>query len=139
MTPSGLTILLAVEPIDMRRSFRGLALAVQEHLGKDPKAEKAMFAFVNARRDMMKILWRDATGWCLLSKKLDARTVPPMKDIAPGQKSMVVDARTLQVFLAGVESARRTRSMAMDARAAAEHVRDGLARENPQRSTRNRR
>ena len=131
--------MLAVQPIDMRRSFDGLALAVKEHLGRDPLSERAMFAFVNARRDMMKILWRDQTGWCLLGKRLDERIVPPPKDIPPGQKSIVVDARVLQSLLEGVERARRTKKTVADARAAANRAREEIARAKSQLTTRNRR
>ncbi len=65
MMPGGFRIMLCVTPMDMRASFDGLALAVKERLAIDAKAERAMFVFLNKRRDMMKMLWRDATGWCL--------------------------------------------------------------------------
>jgi transposase len=35
MTPKGMAVLLAVQPVDMRRSFDGLARCVQEQLGRD--------------------------------------------------------------------------------------------------------
>lgn len=139
MTPAGLVIMLAVQPIDMRRSFDGLALAVKEHLGKDPLSERAMFAFINSRRDMMKILWRDSSGWCLLGKRLDTRIIPQPKDIPPGQKSIVVDARVLQSLLEGTERVRRVRNVVHDARAAATRAREEISRSKPQLSTRNRR
>jgi transposase len=75
MTPKGMTVLLAVQPVDMRRSFDGLARCVQEQLGRDARTERAMFVFVNKRRDLLKLLWRDATGWCLLAKRLDKNVV----------------------------------------------------------------
>jgi len=34
-----------------------------------------MFVFLNKRRDMVKMLWRDATGWCLLAKRLERRLI----------------------------------------------------------------
>jgi len=48
---------------------------VQEQLGLDARTERAMFVFVNKRRDLLKLLWRDVTGWCLLAKRLDKRVV----------------------------------------------------------------
>ena len=75
MTPAGMSVLLAIEPVDMRRSFDGLARTVQEQLGRDAAGERLMFLFVNRRRDILKPLWRDATGWCLRCKRLDEVSV----------------------------------------------------------------
>ncbi len=61
---------VAVEPIDMRRSIDGLVLAVTERLQQDAKVERALYAFANARRDRVKIIWRTSTGWCLLYTRL---------------------------------------------------------------------
>lgn len=102
MTPSGMQVLLATEPVDMRRSFRGLADAVVERFGRDPKVERMMFVFANARGDMAKVLWRDSSGWCLLAKKLDRKRVALPTGIAAGAKSVVIDARSLALLLDGV-------------------------------------
>lgn len=141
MTPSGLTILLAVDPVDMRLSFDGLAQTVQQSLRRDAKTERMMFAFVNRRRDMLKILWRDATGWCVLGKRLDERVVTLPKDIPSGSKSIVVDARTLAALLEGVVRRREetTRSTVHEARAATTRVREEISRATSQLSTTNRR
>ena len=46
----------------MRRSIDGLVLAVTERLQQDAKVERALYAFANARRDRVKIIWRTSTG-----------------------------------------------------------------------------
>ena len=43
MIPEATRIFVCTEPQDMRRSFDGLSLAAQEHLGEDPKSG-ALFA-----------------------------------------------------------------------------------------------
>ena len=133
MIPSNITVLLAVEPVDMRRSFDGLARAVEERLGLKPESERKMFVFVNRRRDMMKLLWRDASGWCLLAKRLDEREVPLPRDIAAGARSVQVDGRTLAAMLDGVLRRRNetARTVAHDARAAANIVRKSLRTTQP--------
>jgi transposase len=125
MTPEGMTVLLAVEPADMRRSFDGLTLWVQTHLGRDAKATGTMYVFVNRRRDMAKVLWRDGTGWCLLSKRLDERTVALPANIPEGASSVTVDARTLAALLDGVVRRRSetAKSIARAARDAVEKAR----------------
>lgn len=125
MTPAGRTVLLALEPVDMRRSFDGLALWVQTHLGTDAGRSNTLYVFVNRRRDMVKVLWRDRTGFCLLSKRLDEHTVALPSSIPEGALSVTIDARTLAALLDGVARARRetAKSLARAARAAVEKER----------------
>jgi transposase len=128
MTPSGLTVLLAVEPVDMRRSFDGLALWIQERLGREPRAANTMFVFINRRRDMMKALWRDGTGWCLLVKRLDDREVSLPREIPEGASSITIDSRTLAALLDGVARRREEtgKNVARASRDAAHAVRSRL-------------
>ena len=121
MMPGGLRIMLCATPMDMRASFDGLAQAVQERLAIDAKTEKAMYVFINKRRDMVKMLWRDATGWCLLAKRLERRLIELPKAFAVGQTSHLIDGRTLSTLMDGVEIRRPTRrDVAHEARAAVE-------------------
>jgi len=121
MMPGGFRIMLCVTPMNMRASFDGLALAVKERLAIDAKTEKAMFVFLNKRRDMVKMLWRDATGWCLLAKRLERRLIELPKSFEPGATSHVIDGKTLSMLMDGVEIRRPTRrDIAHEARAAIE-------------------
>lgn len=125
MTPMGMSVLLAVEPVDMRRSFDGLALWVKTHLGRDAKSARTMYVFVNRRKNMAKVLWRDNTGWCLLSKRLDERTVALPCGILEGASSITVDSRTLAALLDGVvrQRSETAKSIARAARDAVEKAR----------------
>ena len=58
MIPAGVRIFVCSVPQDMRRSFDGLSLAAQEHLGEDP-GSGALFVFVNKRANRLKVLWFD--------------------------------------------------------------------------------
>jgi transposase len=69
MIPPQVRILVCTEPVDMRRSFDGLALAARERLGHDPLAG-GLFVFANRRANRLKVLWFDRTGYCLLYKRL---------------------------------------------------------------------
>jgi len=68
-TGSGVRIYVATEPVDMRKSFSGLAGAVGKVLGKDPQSG-TLFVFLNRRRNLLKVLSWDANGFCLLCKRL---------------------------------------------------------------------
>lgn len=57
------------EPVDFRAGINGLAVLVQEAMALDPFAP-AVFAFCNRRRDRMKILFFDRSGFVLVLKRL---------------------------------------------------------------------
>jgi transposase len=63
-------IYLAVEPVDMRKSFNGLWVVAHEKLKEDPKGG-AVFAFTNKKRDRLKLLYWDGTGVWVLAKRLE--------------------------------------------------------------------
>jgi transposase len=63
--PAGVKIWAAAAPVDMRRGFVGLAEATREQLAQDP-GNGALYVFTNKRRDRVKLLWHDRTGFCLL-------------------------------------------------------------------------
>lgn len=63
-------IFLSTAPVDMRKQMNGLAIAVREGLGREPRSGD-MFVFRNRRGDMARVLFHDQQGYCLLSKRLD--------------------------------------------------------------------
>ena len=50
----------------MRRGMNGLALQVQQALGRDPHAGD-LYAFRGRRGDLVKILWHDGLGMALMA------------------------------------------------------------------------
>ena len=68
--PSGVRVWLAVGRTDMRRGMNGLALQVQEALGRDPHAGD-LYVFRGARGDLIKIIWHDGIGMSLYAKRLE--------------------------------------------------------------------
>ena len=68
--PSEVTIWLAMEPIDFRRSIDGLAAALGNALGRDPMSGE-VFLFRNRRRTSLKALYWSRNGFVLLYKRLE--------------------------------------------------------------------
>lgn len=68
--PAGTKILIATEPCDMRKQHSGLAAMVRTSTGASP-AHGRVYIFWNRRKDMLKVLFKDAHGYCLLAKRLD--------------------------------------------------------------------
>ena len=68
--PAGLRILLACGVTDMRKGMTGLAMLVQQGLVENPFGG-AVYAFRGRRAGLIKLLWHDGIGLCLLTKQLE--------------------------------------------------------------------
>ena len=92
-------IWLCTDPTDMRKSFTGLSAAVKHQLGHDPQGGD-YFIFINRRQTQMKILYFEASGYCLWSKRLEQGqfNVKPATD---GQRRLT--QTDLQSLLDGID------------------------------------
>jgi transposase len=68
--PPGVRIYLACGTTDMRKGMAGLAMLVQQALAEDPFGG-AVFAFRGRRAGLIKLIWHDGVGLCLLTKRLE--------------------------------------------------------------------
>lgn len=68
--PAGTRIWLAAGVTDMRRGFQGLSAQVQTVLDQQPLSGH-VFVFRGRRGDIVKVLWFDGDGLCLLAKRLE--------------------------------------------------------------------
>lgn len=93
---SAVHIHLAVQPVDLRLGFDGLAGLVQSRLRHDPLGGH-LFVFHNKAANRLKILYWERYGWCLWCKRLEqGRFHLPAADTAaleltPGQLQMLLD------------------------------------------------
>ena len=111
MLPASTRIFVCTEPVDLRKSFDGLAQCTREILECDPSSG-ALFLFAGKRATSLKALWWDKSGYCILYKRL-ARGVFRIPAAASGARSVLVDARELALILEGIEvPARKTRMKA---------------------------
>jgi len=69
----GLKVFVALETVDLRKSFNGLEALVSERLGEDLR-QGALFVFSNRRHTRLKMLYWDGTGLWLLIKRLEKGT-----------------------------------------------------------------
>lgn len=98
--PPTVRVYLAVEPCDMRKSFRGLSGLVRR-LHQDPLSGH-VFCFVNHRRTMLKLLVHDRTGYLIYYKRLSRGTFQ-LPVVREGQTRVVLDSATLAMMLEGVD------------------------------------
>lgn len=101
MIPGRVAIYVATEPLDLRRSFDGLAAVVREVLRQDPLSG-ALFLFFNRAADRVKALWWDRSGYCLLYKRLEHGSFRIPRAVTPGATSVVIDAAELAKILEGI-------------------------------------
>lgn len=95
-------ILAYREPVDMRKSFNGLYGIVTSVLREDPLAP-TLFVFFNRRRTLLKALYWDRTGFCLVAKRLErGRFLLPGND-----RLQELDERRLRLLLDGIALGKR--------------------------------
>lgn len=67
---SHVEVWVATTPVDMRKSFDGLAEVVRSFLGRDPQSGH-LFVFRNKSAQRVKILWWDRDGLAIYYKRLE--------------------------------------------------------------------
>ena len=88
---------LYCHPVDLRKGQNGLLLLVEQELNRD-STEEVLFLFSNRSRSLVKCLFWDRTGYCVLSKRLlSGRFVLPHKD-----EQVVIDRQSLRLLLDGL-------------------------------------
>jgi len=96
-------VYLAKEATDMRKGFPGLVALTEAVLRQEPTSGH-LFVFLNRRRDLMKILYWDGTGFCIWAKRLERGSFqrPPRvaDDALPG---LELSAAQLTMMLEGID------------------------------------
>lgn len=100
--PSSVRIYVASEAVDLRRGFDGLGAATRSLMGRDPMCGH-VFVFLNRRRDRIKLLVWDRTGWVVLYKRLERGTFRVPTEPEPGRRHVEVDAGELGLMLEGLD------------------------------------
>jgi transposase len=97
-------IYLAVGATDMRKGFDGLFGIVRDRLLVDPLSGH-LFAFCNARRNRLKVLYWDGSGLWICTKRLErGRFSWPSGGDEQGRVRM--SAQELTLLISGIEVSR---------------------------------
>jgi transposase len=94
-------VFLFLEPVDMRKSFRGLCLLAESVLKEDP-ASGHWFAFINRRRDRLKLLGWDGQGFWIWYKQLESG-VFEKPTAQPNRTQMEIDVTQLSLIINGID------------------------------------
>ena len=87
-------IFLHQNPTDMRKSFEGLSVSVQETF-PNLLMSGSYFVFLNTRRDYMKVLYWDADGFAIWCKRLE-------KGSFSRKNSQILDRKQFLMLLEGI-------------------------------------
>jgi transposase len=98
-------VFLARQVTDMRKSFRGLLALTEAVLRQDP-ASGHLFVFVNRRRDLLKILHWDGSGYWIWYRRLERGTFQlPATDSGEAQAGVELTPAQLSLILEGIDLA----------------------------------
>jgi len=93
-----LQVWVATTPVDMRKSFDGLAEVVRSFLGHDPLSG-SLFVFRNKGGHLVKVLWWDTDGLAIYYKRLERGEFRWPKSNTP---SMEISCDQLLQLLSGM-------------------------------------
>jgi transposase len=100
--PPTVRIFLAAEAVDLRRGFDGLAAATRHILRQNPLSGH-LFCFINRRRNRIKILLWQPSGFVLLYKRLERGRLRFPVQPAPGQRHIEMSATDLALMMEGID------------------------------------
>jgi transposase len=81
---------------DMRKGFNGLSGIVMDQMGSNP-LDGSVYIFINRRRNRMKILLWESTGFLLYYKRLERGTFE-----LPASTETGINWETLMLILSGI-------------------------------------
>lgn len=97
-----LKVFVALDPVDLRKSFSGLEGLVSERLGEDLR-QGALFVFTNRRHTRLKMLYFDGTGLWLLIKRLEQGTFAWPKAGDAGRVKLKLAPEALVMLTDGID------------------------------------
>lgn len=109
--PPSVRMFIARGATDMRKSFDTLAALVCDVVNEDPQSGH-LFVFINRRKDRVKVLWWDGSGYLLLAKRLEHGQfrVYDRADGGPGHYELKVSELTLLLEGIDLRGAKRRRT-----------------------------
>jgi transposase len=110
LLPRAVRVYVATAPVNLHKSFDGLANEVRWVLGREPLSGH-VFVFINRRRTQVKLLCWTRGGFTILHKRLERGRFNFTKQLREGVKSVRIDIHELSMLLEGLE-AKTTRGAA---------------------------
>ena len=97
-----LKVFVALEPVDLRKSFAGLWAVTEQVLREDP-ASGSLYVFTNRRRNRVKVLYWDGTGLWVMIKRLEEGTFSWPMGVEARNGKLQLSPEALCLLLDGVD------------------------------------
>ena len=95
-------VFVARHPVDMRKSFDGLAAAVIDLVDHDPQSGH-LFIFFNKRRDRMKALVWEASGYWILYKRIEHGRFQVFDRVGDQESRFELSSAELALIMDGID------------------------------------
>lgn len=95
-------IYVAAEPLDLRKGFDTLAAATREIIHADPLSGH-FFVFVNRRKNRLKVLVWEPSGYLMLYKRLERGCFHLPTTPALGTRHVEIEATELTLMMEGID------------------------------------
>jgi transposase len=93
---------VASESVDLRKGHDGLAAATRQVIGANPLSGH-LFVFINRRRNRLKILLWEPSGYLLLYKRLEKGRFRLPKAPRFGERHVEMEATELALMMEGID------------------------------------
>jgi transposase len=100
--PPAVKLYVAPQPVDARKGFDGLSLYVQAQLRLEPLSGH-LFIFFNRRRDQVRILFWDRSGYVLWAKRLERGRFRLPEQWTRGGAHAQIESAELSLCLEGID------------------------------------
>lgn len=101
--PANVRLFLANQPVDGRKSFNGLAAVVESQFALSPMSGD-LFIFLTRRANLVRMLFWDRDGFCLVSKRLEKGTFKRIRQAGVESGHVELDVAELTLLLEGIEA-----------------------------------
>jgi len=102
LLPRSVRVYVAVQPVNLRKSFDGLSNEVRAVLAHDPLSGH-VFVFLNRRKNQVKLLIWTRGGFTLVAKRLEQGTFSFTKQVTAGASCVELDVHELSMLLEGID------------------------------------
>jgi transposase len=97
--PQRIRLYVVLDPVDMRRSFDGLAAIIEHRLGLDPRSGHLVL-FTNKRKHLLKAMYFARGGYTIVYRRLERGSFQlPSGD----GKCVEIDTAQLAMILEGID------------------------------------
>ena len=105
LLPRAVRVYFATQPMNLHKSFDGLANEIRHALGHDPLGGH-VFVFLNRRKNQVKLIVWTRGGFTIVHKRLERGTFAFPARVTSDATSVAIDVHELAMLLEGIDVSR---------------------------------